>query len=842
MEKTTPMMKQYFNIKKDYPETLLFYRLGDFYELFFEDAKIVSKECDLVLTSRSKEVDKAPMCGVPYHSVTPYLQKLLNRGYKIAIVEQTEDPAKAKGIVKREVVRIITPGTMIDEMNDEKDSSSLASIEDAHYGMAIVLAEVASGKTKVLWINKSSIKLIPLLLKHNVKEILVPSTISNNIKEKLVDFSEMTITTHDNSNVSEHHEYLIDDSNNDSIKIATKRLINYLSTTQFNQLEYLKPFKMESKDKICELDYTTIQNLDLITPSKGNKNSMTLWSYLDNCKTAMGSRLLKQWIVEPLQSKSEILDRQEKVSYLTKNYLLLDDLQTLLVDVYDLERISTKIAFKRAMPNDLLQLKKSLTAGLKIKALLKEHAPFEYFKVVDTLDDTSELLKNALLDNVPATIKEGKIFKEGFNTTLDHYRSINEHGKDWLLDFEQKEREKTQIKNLKIGFNRVFGYYIEISKGNINNVKDSFGYIRKQTLVNAERYISQELKEKEDELLHAKDKANALEEEMFLELSKQLLNHVAVLQKLADHIATIDVIASLSKISSSKRFVAPTFNDNNEVNIQGGFHPLLEKLSAKQSVVSNDWYANNETTLFVLTGPNMGGKSTYMRQIALLIIMAQMGCFVPAKQADLPIFDAIFTRIGASDDILSGQSTFMVEMVEANVALSQATNRSLILFDEIGRGTSTYDGMALAQAIIEYVTTVIKAKTIFSTHYHELTSLEGKLHSVQNIVTKVIEKNGEITFLYRIKQGKADKSYGVNVANIAKLPESVIERAKTILNELESTRQHIQQSMDIVEIKVIPKELENIKDQLNQLDINEMTPIQAMQCLSYLIDESKKVK
>ncbi len=842
MEKRTPMMQQYFEIKKNYPDTLLFYRLGDFYELFFDDAKIVSKECDLVLTSRSKEVGKTPMCGVPYHSVSPYLQKLLNRGYKIAIVEQTEDPSKAKGIVKREVVRIITPGTMIDEMNDEKDSRTIASIEDAHYGMAITLAEVASGKTKVLWATKSSSKLISLLLKHNVKEIIISERLSKNIKEKLNELRELTITIHDNTIINEQHNRLIDESINESSILAAQRLINYLSMTQFNQLEYLSPFVMENKDKICELDYTTIQNLDLVAPSRNNKNQMTLWSYLDHCKTAMGSRLLKQWIIEPLQDIKEIMSRQEKVSYLRKAYMLLDDLQTSLSDIYDLERISTKIAFNRAMPNDLVQLNKSLHAVNTIKSALKNHDAFHYFQSIDTLDSVAQYLKDALLDIAPATLKEGRIFKKGYNKDLDYFREISEHGKDWLLTFEQQERDRTQIKNLKIGFNRVFGYYIEVSKGNINNVKDSFGYIRKQTLVNAERYISQELKEKEDELLHAKEKVNALEEKLFFELVERIQKEVSMLQKLADAIATLDVFSSLAKISTSKRFVAPSFNSNNEVSLKGSYHPLLEKLNPEKSVVSNDWNASNEKTLFVLTGPNMGGKSTYMRQLALLVIMAQMGCYVPAKEANLPIFDAIFTRIGASDDILSGQSTFMVEMVEANVALSQATNRSLILFDEIGRGTSTYDGMAIAQAIIEYVTTIIKAKTIFSTHYHELTSLEGKLNSVQNLVTKVIEKDGEITFLYRIKQGKADKSYGVNVASIAHLPTSIIERAKTILKELETTRKHIQQSMDIVEIKVIPKELESIKNQLNQLDINEMTPIQAMQCLSDLISESKKVK
>ena len=842
MENLTPMMKQYFDIKKDYPDTLLFYRLGDFYELFYDDAKIVSKECDLVLTSRSKEIDKTPMCGVPYHSVTPYLQKLLNRGFKIAIVEQMEDPSKTKTIVKREVVRVITPGTMIDEMSDDKQQLNIASIEDAHYAIAISLVEVASGKTRILFSKKSTSKLIPLLLKHNVKEVVVSSSISKKIVDTIAQFEDITLTVFDDIQTHANHERLFDENLNETMKTAIRRLLSYLSKTQFNTLEYLMPFIVQDKERVCELDYTTIYNLDLTTPSKNNKNQMTLFSYLDQCKTAMGSRLLKQWIVEPLQNKDEILQRQHKIGYFVQSFMLLDEIQEELKQVYDLERIATKIAFKRVLPNDLLQLLFSLEATKKIHKKLSEHEPFEYFSIIDALNEQANYLQSALELTAPATIKEGRIFKEGYNNQLDHFRNVHQNGKDWLIEFEKQEKERTQIKNLKIGYNRVFGYFIEISKGNLSNVKDSFGYIRKQTLVNAERFISPELKEKEDELLHAKEKANALEEELFLQLIEKLQPHIGEVQRLADQLATLDVIASLAKISASKRFVAPTFNNNNTVKIVGSFHPLLEKINPKQKTIANDWIVEDSKSLFVLTGPNMGGKSTYMRQIALLIIMAQMGCFVPAKEAHLPLFDAIFTRIGASDDILSGQSTFMVEMVEANSALSLASERSLILFDEIGRGTSTYDGMALAQAIIEYVTTVIKAKTIFSTHYHELTTLEDQLESVENLVTKVIEKDGEVTFLYRIKKGKADKSYGVNVANIAKLPESVISRAKTLLKQLETKRKHVQQTMDIVEVNVIPKELESIKDQLQQLDINEMTPIQAMQCLSELIVEAKKVK
>ena len=842
MEKVTPMMKQYLNIKKDYPDTLLFYRLGDFYELFFDDARIVSKECDLVLTSRSKELDKTPMCGVPHHSVAPYIQKLLNRAYKIAIVEQMEPPSKSKKIVRREVVRVVTPGTIIDELEDAKEQINIAAIEDAHYGMALALVEVASGKSKLLWVNHAVKTLIPTLLKHNVREVLVASTFNKAMLDKFRELNELTITVHDDVTINNQHQNLVDESLNETYHHAIGRVLSYLGSTQFNELAYLQPFMLNDNQTFCELDYTTISNLDLIQPSRNNRNQMTLFSYLDYCKSAMGSRLLKQWIVEPLYNRDAILQRQQKVGNLMKEYLMLNDIQKALNDVYDLERIVTKIAFKRANPQDLSQLKTTLEKAQTIINTLSEHEPFFYLKDVDVLKDVYLYLEKALMTPPPATIKEGDIFLDDYDPDIKKFRSITRDGSQWLLQFEQEERERTQIKNLKIGYNRVFGYYIEISKGNLDLVKDEFGYIRKQTLVNAERFISDALKAKEDELLHAKDKLFALEEQRFMELLDQLQEHILKLQTLADHLAIIDVYAAFAQISLKKRFVAPTFNDKQTIDVKASVHPLLESVKLKQKVVANNWQARADQHVFILTGPNMGGKSTYMRQLALLVIMAQMGCYVPAKSADLPLFDAIYTRIGASDDILSGQSTFMVEMLEANVALSQASANSLILFDEIGRGTSTYDGMALAQAIIEYITTSIKAKTIFSTHYHELTSLAEVLPTIENLVTRVIEKDGEIEFLYRIRPGKAEQSYGVNVANIAQLPEGVIARATQLVQQLESKRKHVQQSLDIVEMEVIPKPLKAVQDLLMSVDVNQMTPIQAMQFLDELIKQAKQVK
>ncbi len=840
MEKLTPMMKQYFDVKKNYPDALLFYRLGDFYELFYEDAKLVSLECDLVLTSRGAGNDqKAPMCGVPHHAVTPYIQKLIGRGYKVAIVEQMEDPALAKGIVKRDVIRIITPGTVMDENADEKSEIYIAAVEDDITGYTIAACEMASGKTILRRIEHSRFELIQYCLKNNIKEIVFHSQIQERVIKRIREIPNLMISFCDQQKIEDFYLPLIDHVQRESMRIAYGRLINYLQSTQFRTLTHLQRAEIDDNQSYCELDFSTISNLELLTPLRPNGKSLTLFSYLDRCKSAMGSRLLKNWIEKPLISKSAITLRQTQVLTLVKDFMLRDRLIQYCREIYDLQRICAKIAFKSAIPQDMVRLMRSLRPILPMQKALENMDSFQELSKIDPLTGLLTLLENRLSEDVPATVKEGGIFLDGFSEQLDYYRDIMTGGNRWLLDFENREKERTGIRNLKVGYNRVFGYYIEVSKGNMPLVKDEFGYIRKQTLTNGERYISEELKSKEDELLHAKERAIRLEEDLFNELIEEITVFLPKIQVIASFSAQIDVLCALADISSQSGFVLPQWSEDRSIFIDEGKHPLLASSQLKHDVISNSLEMKEEDIVFILTGPNMGGKSTYMRQIALTSIMAQMGCFVMAKKAILPVFDRIFTRMGASDDILGGKSTFMVEMNEANTALQKATASSLILFDEIGRGTSTYDGMALAQAIIEYITTITKAKTIFSTHYHELTALADSLTGVSNVYVQVYEKDEDITFLYRVKRGKADKSYGINVARLAHLPNAVIVRAKDLLKQLESRRRVVQQSMDVVEIVHIPKPLEDIQRILNSISIESITPLQALTLLDELKEKSK---
>ena len=843
MEKLTPMMKQYFDVKSNYPDALLFYRLGDFYELFYEDAKLVSLECDLVLTSRGAGNDqKAPMCGVPHHAVTPYIQKLIGRGYKVAIVEQMEDPALAKGLVKRDVIRIITPGTVMDENADEKNEVYIAAVEDDITGYAIAACEMASGKTVVRRIEHSRFELIQYCLRNNIREIVFHNQIGERVLKRIREIPNLMISFCDEYQADDYYKPLIEHVQRESLQKAYGRLVNYLQSTQFKTLTHLQRVEVDDVQTYCELDFSTITNLELVSPLRSNGKNLTLFSYLDQCKSAMGSRLLKSWIEKPLTQISEIHVRQLQVKTLVEDFLLRDQLIQHCKGIYDLQRICAKIAFRSAIPQDMMRLMRSLRQISPMKGLLLAVDSFGWVDKIDPLKELLTMLENCLAEEVPVTAKEGGIFLDGFNELLDHYRDVTTGGNRWLLEFESREKERTGIRNLKVGYNRVFGYYIEISKGNMGLVKDEFGYIRKQTLTNGERYICEELKSKEDELLHAKERAIRLEEELFNKLITDVSAYLPKIQIVAAFAATVDALVALSQISSQSGFVLPTFSEERSIHIEESKHPLLASSKLKHEVVSNSLEMKEEDIVFVLTGPNMGGKSTYMRQVALTAIMAQMGCYVLAKKADMPVFDRIFTRMGASDDILGGKSTFMVEMNEANTALQKATPSSLILFDEIGRGTSTYDGMALAQSIIEYIATITKAKTIFSTHYHELTALADSLKGVVNVFVQVYEKDEEITFLYRVKRGKADKSYGINVARLAHLPDAVIHRAKDLLKQLESRRRVVQQSMDVVEIVHVPKHLEEIQSILDAISIDTITPLQALTLLDELKEKSKGVK
>ena len=830
MEQYTPMMQQYLEVKKNYQDALVFYRLGDFYEMFFEDAKIASCELDLVLTGRNAGVkDRVPMCGVPFHAVTGYIQRLVQKGYKVAIVEQMEDPALAKGLVKRDVIKVVTPGTVIDELFDERSSIYLAAVVDYQYGLALSICEMSTGETTVTHIPRNILHLQQTLLKNNIREIVVKEGFDEKFIRGVRDLSAVAISYCGEDQIGEDYLPLCEEVTEAPQREAYGVMLNYLIETQKRMMHHLQTVEIENENDVLYMDFSTQQNLELVVPLRTQSKSETLWSFLDHCQSAMGSRLLKKWIERPLVDKKKILFRQDRLDYLMKNYLVREDLKDKLNQIYDMERLIARVAYGSANAIDCQRLQKTLSQVPDILALFQDAPVFQEYQDIDCCLPLTELLDGAFVENPPVSVKEGGMFAEGFSEQLDEYRSAQKDGKNWILQQENYERERTGIKTLKIGYNRVFGYYIEVSKGAAAQVKEEYGYVRKQTLTNAERYITSELKEKEDAILHAEERSIRLETELFANLLEQIRSYLPKLQKLALMLANMDVYYALSSISADNGYVRPVFTED-PLKIEEGRHPILEKISTNR-YVSNSLAMDKEKQILIITGPNMGGKSTYMRQVALIILMAQIGCFVPAKKCEMPIFDKIFTRIGASDDILSGQSTFMVEMTEANNALSQATEHSLILFDEIGRGTSTYDGMALAQAMIEYIAVCIHAKTLFSTHYHELTSLDESLPVVKNVHVEVHEDNGHVTFMYRVKQGKADRSYGINVARLAKLPDAVLDRASDLLAEYESKKRVVQQSLGIVEMVKAPVKEQGVLDKLEMVDPNQLSPLQALQMI-----------
>lgn len=841
MEKYSPMMEHYLSIKANYQDTLIFYRLGDFYEMFFNDAKVASNELDLVLTGRSAGVkDRVPMCGVPYHAVNGYIQRLIQRGYKVAIVEQLEDPSEAKGIVKRDVVKIITPGTIMDELQDDKNSIYLASVYDFKYGLALAICEMATGETYIKSIKRNIISLQQQLLKNNIREVVLSENFDSKYIHAIRDLGVVTISYCDLYDIDERYLPLCEILQEQYYLYSYGLLLNYLGNTQKRILDHLRPIEMDNDDQYLEMDFSTQENLEIINNYRSNSKTETLWTFLDHCQTTMGSRLLKKWIEKPLIDKKAILKRQDGISYLCDNFLVRNDLKEELTKIYDIERLIARIALSTANGVDCLRLAKSLSCLPKIVELIKDMSAYQEYQNIDLCSDIEKKLARAFKDNPPISIKEGGIFVDGYDKQLDEYRQTQKEGKQWIAQLEIKEREKTGIKNLKVGYNRVFGYYFEVSKSNMNIINENDGYIKKQTLSNAERFISVELKEKEDAILHGEERALKLETALFLELLQEIKGYLPKLQKIAKMVATIDVLYALAVTSSEKGYVRPVFVNDESMVIKKGRHPVMDKILKDRKYVANDVLFNKEQQIILITGPNMGGKSTFIRQVALLVIMAQMGMFVPAQKANMPIFDKIFTRIGATDDILSGQSTFMVEMVEANNALQNATKDSLILFDEIGRGTSTYDGMALAQAMIEYIASNIKAKTLFSTHYHELTQLEGTISSLSNYHVEVYEENDHVTFLYHVQKGKVDKSYGINVARLAKLPEKVINRARELLVDLESKKKVVQQSFAVVDMNKVDTSFQETKDKIMMVNINELTPLEALQMIDDLQKSIKK--
>ena len=828
----TPMMKHYLELKEQHEDAIIFYRLGDFYEMFFEDAKTASSELDLVLTGRNAGVEeRVPMCGIPHHAAKGYIQRLIQKGYKVAIVEQLEDPALAKGLVKRDVIKIVTPGTIMDDVSDEKTTVYIASLHDFQFGLAVILCEMTTGELRAQLIDKHVMAIQKVLLGNNVREIVIQEKFDKKIVKMIEEMQTITVSFHNDNALKEEYRHLLNGIEDDRVETAIGVLTNYLDETQKRNMAHLNVVEMVYENDFLQMDFSTKQNLELTSSLRSNSRSQTLWSFLDKCRSSMGSRLLKKWIEYPLVDTAMINRRLDAVEYLNDNFITKDELREHLGFVYDMERLSARVAYGSANPRDILRLIKTLEHTPQIFELFHDCSAYEEFQSIDPCRELYDMIEGAIIDNPPLTLKDGGVFVEGYNEELDQVREIGKNGKNWILELENKERERTGVKSLKIGYNRVFGYYIEVTKTNLDSIKDEFGYVRKQTLTNAERFITQELKDKEDAIVHAQERSIRLEAELFNHLLNQIKVYLPKLHDLSHALATIDALYALAEISSENGYTRPQFHTGHSIHMKEARHPILDRMMKTTRYVSNDLEMGEDNDILMITGPNMGGKSTYMRQTVLLVIMAQIGCFVPAKKAEMPIFDQIFTRIGASDDIMSGQSTFMVEMIEANNALQNATANSLILFDEIGRGTSTYDGMALAQAMIEYIMRNIKAKTLFSTHYHELTEMAEKNAGIRNVHVDVHEEDDKVTFLYRVLDGKADKSYGINVARLAHLPSSVLERAKQILDNLELQPNMVKEVKPPLVIEKENPQHMQIINQVKQVDVNKMTPMEAMQFL-----------
>lgn len=842
-KKYTPMMQHYLKMKEENPDAILFYRLGDFYEMFFDDAKLVSQELDLVLTGRSAGVEeKVPMCGVPFHAANSYISRLVKKGYKVAICEQLEDPSNAKGLVDRGIVKIVTPGTYMDSTMDAKTTNYMASCDISSFEITVVYCELSTGELKYQTLQRSLVALQKALLEQNVSELVCPMAMDKKWMSALEEMETILISKHKKSSVDSQDLPLLNGIESESLKEAFALLMAYLKDTQKQHIDHFLPIESMDKDKVLVMDYETKNHLELVSSQSTNAKAESLWSFMDKCQSAMGSRLLKRWIEYPLIDAKKIAKRQAAIKDLKENFMLRENLKEHLVYVYDMERLASRMAYGSASPRDVLQLVATLEHAKPILDLAISLDSYPEFSQVPDCQELYNEIKNAIVENPPLTLKEGGVFNDGYNQELDEVRRIAKKGKDFILELEAKERERTGVKSLKVGYNRIFGYFIEVRNGNLSNIKDEFGYHAKQTLANATRFVTQELKEKEEQILHAQETKVKLEQSLFNSLLLRIKKDLFDLHACAQALSTIDVLVSLAILASEKGYVCPVFHPGYNVNVVEGKHPILDDRMKKKRYVSNDWKMSEDEHVQLITGPNMGGKSTYMRQNALLVVMAQMGSFIPAKTAELPIFDRIFTRIGASDDILTGKSTFMVEMMEANAALCYATKHSLILFDEIGRGTATYDGMALAQAMLEYIDEAIGAKTLFSTHYHELTDLEKEHPSMHNVHVDVREEKNEIEFRYRIIDGKADKSYGINVARLAHLPKVVLDRAAQLLTNFENqdNNQNYQPSLFVME--QVQPEKSKLLQQLQELDIDSMTPRDALDCLYELKKLSEKIE
>ena len=838
--KLAPMMRHYAELKDNYQDVILFYRLGDFYEMFFEDAELVSHELELTLTGRNAGLEeRVPMCGVPHHAVDIYVDKLIKKGYKVAICEQLEDPKNTKGIVKRDVTEVISSGTIISSNSlDEKVNNYIGSIYDYEYCYCIVYTDITTGELYSEIIIHDTNKLINEILSFGLKEVIVNSIISPTIIKLLKNQYQLTVTVSDNVLDNDDYKFCYNNITDLRYTTAINHLLYYLVVTQKRTLSHLQKVVINENDNFLRMDVHTKRNLELTESLRLQDRNYSLLWLLDNTKTAMGSRRLRQWIESPLKEKRKIEKRYNIVSKLIEEFILCEDLRRDLYEVYDLERLSGRIALGNANARDLIQLKNSLKVLPPIKDMLQT---INFYHDIDTLESLYQLLESAIYEEPPISLKEGYLIKKGYSKELDELKDLRSGGKDFISKFELEERERTGIKNLKVGFNKVFGYYIEVSKSQLSLVTDDMGYIRKQTLANCERFITNVLKEKEDLILSAEEKIINLEYDLFIEIRDKAKKFIPKLQKVAKAISEVDVLQSFALVSEKYNYVKPTLTLDHSLKLIESRHPVVERV-IKEEYVPNDIIMDNGVSTFLITGPNMAGKSTYMRQLGIIVIMAQIGCFVPAKEAKLPVFDQIFTRIGASDDLVSGESTFMVEMIEASNAITNATKNSLILFDELGRGTATYDGMSLAQAILEYTHDMIGCKTLFSTHYHELTSLEKNLKHLRNKHVSATEENDNIIFLHKVLDGSVDKSYGINVAKLAGLPSEVITRASEILatyEEQDNNADHKEISIQTtLPLDFITKKSE-IEEILKNTNVLELSPIKALNLLYELKEKLK---
>ena len=862
MAEFSPMMQHYLETKKQYKDCVLFYRLGDFYEMFFEDAEIVSRELELTLTGKDCGQEKrAPMSGIPYHAADSYIAKLIEKGYKVAICEQVEDPKQAKGIVKREVIRVVTPGTVIESnLLEEKKNNYIMAIYKSGLYFGISVCDISTGEflaTQIVEHNNFA-RLLDEISRYSPAEIIVSDMMFNSKTEieKIKERFETYISKESEESFDGEYEllsgmYNIIDDKNEKIKnlsdkklaiYAINALLKYLEDTQKTSLDHINTIKIYNTTRYMALDINARRNLEITEKMRDKSKKGTLLWVLDKTSTSMGGRLLRRWLNDPLIDRKEINDRLDAVEELKDSIILRGDVVDALKKVYDIERLAGKISYGNANGRDMISLKNSVKQLPKIKKVLSTTGAGllkEIYENIDTLDDIYEIIEKSIVDEPPIGVKDGGIIKIGYNPEIDKLKLATTEGKKWILELEAKEREQTGIKGLKVGFNKVFGYFIEVTKSNLSMVPDR--YIRKQTLTNCERYITEELKNLENQILGAEERVVTLEYNAFCEIRSSIEKQIQRIQKTATLVSTLDVLVSFATVAEDMNYVKPEVDNGGVIDIKEGRHPVIEKMISNSNFVPNDTYLDEEgNRLAIITGPNMAGKSTYMRQVALITLMAQVGSFVPASYAKIGVVDKIFTRVGASDDLSMGQSTFMVEMMEVATILKEATKNSLVILDEIGRGTSTYDGLSIAWAVAEFIADKEKcgAKTLFATHYHELTELENKVEGVKNYSIAVKEKGEDIIFLRKIVDGGTDESYGVHVARLAGVPQVVTKKANEILQSLERRNvlnnkiiEQTPKKESADQIDMYNYKIAEVAHEIDRIDFNQLTPIDALNTL-----------